>query len=272
MSEPVAPSSIVVGIDGSRPAIRAALWGVDEAVSRDIPLKLIYVIDPERPHPAVHLAAARAALLQAQTAIEETGKEVKIESEISNGRPLEILLRASRSAEMLCVGSIGLRRVATKVPSTAVGLASSAHCPVAIVPGRNGRCPAPGSIVVHVDGSSTDAEAIAAGIEEARLRSAPVHVVTTCTDAADPEGNRCAQARLARRLACWTKSDPDIDIRAVAFHGTLLEYVTKQRDPVQLVIARMGNEMRSQNLFQPRPRAALYDSDCSMLVVGSPHL
>ena len=29
--------SIVVGIDGSRAAVDAALWAVDEAVSRDIP-------------------------------------------------------------------------------------------------------------------------------------------------------------------------------------------------------------------------------------------
>ena len=31
-------TSVVVGIDGSRPALDAALWAVDEAVSRDIPL------------------------------------------------------------------------------------------------------------------------------------------------------------------------------------------------------------------------------------------
>ncbi len=32
------PPVVVVGIDGSRSAIGAALWAVDEAVSRDIPL------------------------------------------------------------------------------------------------------------------------------------------------------------------------------------------------------------------------------------------
>ena len=34
-------SPVVVGIDGSRPGIDAALWAVDEAVSRDIPLRLV---------------------------------------------------------------------------------------------------------------------------------------------------------------------------------------------------------------------------------------
>ena len=39
--------SVVVGIDGSRTALDAALWAVDEAVSRDIPLRLVYAIDPD---------------------------------------------------------------------------------------------------------------------------------------------------------------------------------------------------------------------------------
>ena len=40
------PAAVVVGIDGSQAAVRAALWAIDEAVDRDIPLRLIYAIDP----------------------------------------------------------------------------------------------------------------------------------------------------------------------------------------------------------------------------------
>ncbi|HEY1439670.1 MAG TPA: universal stress protein [Mycobacterium sp.] len=47
MNESPTPQSIVVGIDGSRAAIHAALWAVDEAVSRDIPLRLLYAIEPD---------------------------------------------------------------------------------------------------------------------------------------------------------------------------------------------------------------------------------
>jgi nucleotide-binding universal stress UspA family protein len=36
--------SVVVGIDGSQAAIRAAEWAVDEAVSREVPLRLVEVI------------------------------------------------------------------------------------------------------------------------------------------------------------------------------------------------------------------------------------
>ncbi len=44
---PHSPPSVVVGIDGSRSALDAALWAVDEAVSRDIPLRLVYAVDPD---------------------------------------------------------------------------------------------------------------------------------------------------------------------------------------------------------------------------------
>ena len=43
---PASSPAVVVGIDGSRTAIDAALWAVDEAVSRDIPLRLVYAIGP----------------------------------------------------------------------------------------------------------------------------------------------------------------------------------------------------------------------------------
>ena len=39
-------ATVVVGIDGSKTATDAARWAVDVALSRDIPLRLAYVIDP----------------------------------------------------------------------------------------------------------------------------------------------------------------------------------------------------------------------------------
>jgi nucleotide-binding universal stress UspA family protein len=49
MNDKHAPSAVVVGIDGSPPAIRAAQWAIDEAVSRSVPLRLVYVTKPKHP-------------------------------------------------------------------------------------------------------------------------------------------------------------------------------------------------------------------------------
>ena len=70
------PESIVVGIDGSKAAVRAALWAIDEAVSRDIPLRLLYAIEPDdtasvRPEAAARrLAIAENAVRYAFMAVE----------------------------------------------------------------------------------------------------------------------------------------------------------------------------------------------------------
>lgn len=85
---PASSPAVVVGIDGSPTAVDAALWAVDEAVSRDIPLRLVYAIDPDNtsgtdPQDAARdLAAAEVAVRYAYTAVESTDKPVKIEVEI----------------------------------------------------------------------------------------------------------------------------------------------------------------------------------------------
>ena len=130
---PASSPAVVVGIDGSPTAVDAALWAVDEAVSRDIPLRLVYAIDPDNtsgtdPQDAARdLAAAEVAVRYAYTAVESTDKPVKIEVEILQARPTRALLEASRSAAMACVGAMDLRHSAhRRIGSTAAALAASA--------------------------------------------------------------------------------------------------------------------------------------------------
>ena len=91
MNELTIPRPIVVGVDGSKAAIRAALWAVDEAVSRDVPVRLLYAIahgdtvaaDSEAA--ARELATVETGVRRAVTAIEATGQSVRIETEITQG-------------------------------------------------------------------------------------------------------------------------------------------------------------------------------------------
>ena len=39
--------SVVVGVDGSKAAIGAAMWAIDEAISRELPLRLVHVVPRE---------------------------------------------------------------------------------------------------------------------------------------------------------------------------------------------------------------------------------
>jgi nucleotide-binding universal stress UspA family protein len=186
MRKSQAPPSVVVGIDGSKAAVRAALWAVDEAVSRDIPLRLVYAVDPRttsRTHPdhaARKLAFADHAIRYALMAVESTEKPVKIEAEIAQARPTTALVRASQSAAMVCVGAVGFKRFEHgHLGSTAAALAHAGLCPVAIVRENDASAGQhAGSIVVETDKSPGNAVLLKIAIEEARLRKAPLLAVT----------------------------------------------------------------------------------------------
>lgn len=277
------PSAVVVGVDGSKAAIRAALWAVDEAASRDIPLRLVYAIEPGEtsetdPEDAARkLATAEISVRYALTAVEAAGKPVKIEVEIVQASPTGALIHASRSAAMIVVGSVGLRHFADgRVGSTAASLAASAHCPVAIIRGRDdtGSSHA-GWIVVEVDQSAENAAVMQRGVEEALLRHAPLRMLTAWqskfTDIHDghavADGNRQARAQLNRRLARWTRQYPDLDIESVAVHGTVLNYLAGNVKSVQLVVVSARDTGDVGELVGPTGNAVLHDTDCSLLIV-----
>ena len=91
MPEHQALPDIVVGIDGSRTAIDAALWAVDDAVSRGIPLRLVCVVAPANTATSgIHdVRTAERALREAIAAVESADETVKIEHEIVHGEPVK---------------------------------------------------------------------------------------------------------------------------------------------------------------------------------------
>ena len=72
MTHTPSPPSVVVGIDGSDAAIHAAQWAVDEALSRDIPLRLLHVIDAASEDIGLEVEFAEAASRAATAAVEAT--------------------------------------------------------------------------------------------------------------------------------------------------------------------------------------------------------
>jgi len=279
------PGSIVVGIDGSKAAIRAALWAVDEAVSRDVPLRLLSVIeqdDSQVPNDmAPKIATAETAVRQAFTAIEATGQPVKIDTEIAVGPPIRSLIRASASGAMVCVGAVGLRHFRpSRVGSTAAALALSAHCPVAIIRSRGDdhlRQPA-GGIVVEVDGSPDSGVLLGAAMEEALLREAAIHAIvcrrTLSGDmgVADGEGDRWALTDLERRLVRWKRRYPRLRVESSVVHGRLVDYLANNRRSVRLVIVGAHNREHLGQLVGPVGSAILQDAGCSLLIVNREHL
>ena len=259
---------VVVGVDGSRAAAHAALWAVDEAVSRDIPLRLVSVIDPfgniGAHADAIQDASARAALYDVLRAIEATGKPLNIETEILWGKPLAVLVEQSLWAAMVCVGSIGFKHACDGVGCVAAGLAALAPCPVAVIRRPVGRPATPrvGGIVADVHNGVVLRHAL----EEARLRGAPLRAISVSrTERPDDSGdrNRLAQAQLNRHIARWTSLFPDVQIDSVIVRGSVCRYLATNADAVQLFVAdpQAYRDLRRAN-----------DAGCSVLTVRCTHL
>lgn len=285
MNELARERPILVGIDGSKAALQAALWAVDEAVDRDAPLRLLNVVEhgdgrDSEPEALDRMwSAADAAIGCALTAIEATGRQVKTEMEIVRGPTVRSLIEASASAAMACVGAVGLRHFRPgRVGSTAATLAVSAPCPAAIIRRSHDRPDhsAPG-IVVEVDNSPDSAKLLGIAMEEARMRNATVRAImcrrsVSCDAAIDGTHGRRAVADLDRRLSGWRRRYPQVRVESAALHNTLLEYLAGNRGLVQLAVVGSHNREHLQELMGPVGSVVLQDADCSLLVVNGRHL
>jgi nucleotide-binding universal stress UspA family protein len=247
MRSPGPASSVVVGIDGSQSATQAALWAADEAVSRDIPLRLVYVIDavtaPDPETEGSYLAAARSALEGTQRTVEATRKPVKIETEILRGTPLIKLREQSRSAAMICIGALGIKHACYGEGSVAGALPGSARCPVAVVQRPMGRLVRRGTETIVVDAEND--LVLQHAFDEAKLRGAALRAVALWhaevpEDIAD--GNRLARAQLNRRIAHLRRMYPDVAVVPAAFNGDLCTYLAELGRPIQLLVTGINGQ------------------------------
>ena len=276
MSEEFTPASVVVGIDGSRNAVDAALWAIDEANSRDVPLRLVAAAATgERDEADMAVRAAAAA-------VGASGRSVRIETHVVDGAPVPTLLAATGNAMMICVGAVGVKHFdSDRVGSTAQALVTSARCPVAVVrdPGRPD--PAnPGWVVVELDDTPDSAAVLQFGVAEARLRNAPLRVLgaweSRYTDVHDShavgDGNRLVRAQLDRRLSQWKHLYPDLDARPVAIHGSPLNYLSTHAANIDIVVVGAPNSTGVGELLGPLGQTALNDTNCTILVVDRQRL
>ncbi|MCV7340733.1 universal stress protein [Mycobacterium haemophilum] len=279
---PMQPA-IVVGVDGSKAATRAALWAVDEAVDRDVPLRLLYALDQgettiDSGDTARRLANADIAVRCTSSAVEATNKPVKIEVEISDGPPTSSLIRASRSAAMVCVGAVGRNHFhPDRVGSTAAAVAVWAHCPVVVIRGGSGPSRA-GCIVAEADTSPGDGVVLGAAVREARLRNAPLRVITysqappAYLPGVTTEADRRIVGRLSRRLDRWRRGYPELLIEPTVVHGDLVDYLAKNAGDVQLLVVGGRDPHHVSELLGPAGYAALGGSDCVVLIVDHQRL
>lgn len=267
MNEQFRAPCVAVGIDGSPSAIDAALWAVDEAVARDVSLRLVYVIEPselgtlDSQDQARRLSTADVAVRYAVAAVESTERPVEIEIEILHGSPVGVLLESARAATMLCVGARGLRHATRgRIGSTAVALATGAHCPVAIVRAHRPHSVRERIVVAEFNDTAGGTPVVHRALEEARRRGAAVRLI------APPRVCARVQAQGSRQLTQWSREYPDLDLTPVSC-GHTLDYLRAHAGSIQLVVISRRRLGGVGDVVGAPGNAALRDTDCSILVV-----
>jgi nucleotide-binding universal stress UspA family protein len=263
---------VVVGVDGSYAAINAAKWAIDEAISRDVPLRIVHVthIEGHRDTPAsdfrLEVQYAESSLRAASAVVEATGKPVKIETDVIWGSPDTALINESRDASMVCVGSVGIGAVAEKIcGSTAASLAEKAYCPVAIIRSPH-QAPAsePDWIVVAVEDHADNESVIELAMEEARLRNAPVLAVGVCKDGF----GEMPHGELDRRIEKWKKQYPDVRVYPVSTPDSVAGFLCNHEDlSVQLAVVGGAEASDIAHIVGPHSHPILAHGNSSVLVI-----
>lgn len=269
MTHPQSQQRVVVGIDGSDAAINAAKWAVAEAISRDVPLRLIHAIPEQQPDgPAadesLDIEYGETALRAASAALHAVGQQVKIETDLVHGSPAGALISESRHAAMVCIGSIGIGGLARRViGSTADAVAQKAHCPVAIIRHNRGAAESDsGSVAVVVDESPDNDAVLEHGFREARLREAPILALGVWRWGVGEIPYR----QLDHRLRRWVSEYREVHVRPAAARRGAAEFLTNTQEPVQLAVVDSSDADKAARMIGPiTPHFG--HSGCSVLVV-----
>ncbi|OBH92323.1 universal stress protein [Mycobacterium sp. E2733] len=259
MTDKAKKYGVLVCVDGSAASDAAVAWGTREAIMRDLPITLMYVVPPivvgwpvgqlyaEMPDwqqdSAQHVIDQARKTLSASLGASESPE---IHTETVYSAIVPGLIEASKEAVVLVAGNQGLGAVGRLLlGSVTTGLVHYAHCPVAVI--HTGERAAPDSdapVVLGIDGSPASEEATALAFDEASRRGVGLVAVHVWSDVGvfpilgmdwhDREQE--AREILAERLAGWQERYPDVPVERKLFCDKPSEWLLKESENAQLVV------------------------------------
>lgn len=258
-------SAVIVGIDGSKAAIRAAEWAVEEAFSRSVPLVLIAVIKTTHPSAEDYhrdIEQAETSLRAAQVAIKAIGRPVKVETEIQRGQSAAILISESAHAEMICVGSVGIDRYTRAlIGSTATEVAENSHCPVAVIRWRPDHPRQDIDWVVVTGNDAPDRDIVLdQALREAQLRKLPVLAIGSTPEDAAP-------STLDDRLQPWRRWYPEVHIYGVTTDADVANFLEDNDDWVPLAVIGGADAGQLAQIVGAHSHSAFRRAEASVLIV-----
>ncbi|SCL32366.1 Nucleotide-binding universal stress protein, UspA family [Micromonospora rhizosphaerae] len=288
-----ANGAVVVGVDGSEPALRAVRLAAGEAARRHRPLRVVHgfiwpllrvpVNPPAEAPPGGGLRHQAEELVAAAVAeAEAAAPGVRVSGEIIDGEAAAVLLGESPTATMIVLGDRGLGGFAALVVgSVAIQVASYADCPVMVARGEER---AAGPIVVGVDGSSLSRAAVGFAADEAAVRGTRLHALLAYTHpiSGGPgdmqplvyEENQLRGEEdriLAESLTGLVERHPEVPVTREVVRGRPVKVLTEaSRDAQLVVVGRQGRGALGGLLLGSVSQGVLHHATCPVAVVRSP--
>jgi nucleotide-binding universal stress UspA family protein len=259
----ISNGNIVVGIDGSAPALRAVQWAADQAQLQRRGLTIVHATRHEGVKPTTlrtvddgddivwaddALRASHLHLRQAQDVAEAIAPTFEIHPISIPGEAHQVLADASESSHLLVLGSRGRGSVRSHLfGSVSAHVAKTAHCPMVVV-----RPSEPGAlkdgIVVAADATAESGPVLEFAFQQASLYDAPLTVLHCVYDLAVSATGRAGgyvkalpdtdrrSRMLAESMAGLSETYPDVHVTQVMARGLVEDSLAANRRPWNLIV------------------------------------
>jgi nucleotide-binding universal stress UspA family protein len=254
---------IVVGVDGSDPALCALEWSAAEAKRRGVPLNIVtaYTIPVFAASSMdagyatlddqVIRDGAEEVLRQARATV--TDPDVEVRTRVESGDPAGVLLDLSAQADLVVVGTRGRGGfVGRLLGSVSSALPAHAKCPTVVVPlcvseRAEGVSGMRDIVVVGVDGSERARLAVLVAAEQAVNRGVPLRIVCALPPISgslawmpatvDQEALTLDVRRQLRAGTRWLKSHfPDLTVESDVIEGPPIEVLIHESSVATLLV------------------------------------
>ena len=284
--------TVLVGVDGSKDALRAVRWAAPEAQRRRLPLRLVHafawVAEPDSEvltggehYRDMMLERARGYLRSAAAVASEIQPGIVVQQQLIVGYAAEILLAEAHRAELIVLGDRGLNRIeGVLIGSNAAAMVAHAACPVVVVRGAelddDEAWTRP--VLLGVDDSPSSEAAIGFAFEAAAVRGVPLLAVHAYAEpVADPLFGkfmdwdviaRDEQQRLAAHLAGWSEKFPAVAIQQVSARERPVHQLLDLSKTAQLaVVGSRGRGRLTGLLLGSVSNALIHQAACPVAVI-----
>lgn len=274
------PEPVVVAVNETEASLRALDWATEEAGRLNRPLRIVYVFE----WPVFHSLPqglpgfdineiAHRVVRRAEDRARKRAPRLEIEALHITAEVEPALLMEAQRAYLLVVGSRGLTGTeALFLGSTGLRLASTAACPVVIVPDRLIGTPQ-GRLVVGLDGSDAAQTAADWAFDLAEVRAARLRVVSVRGPqqldvfGAPAESAADTERRVADAIASHRDLHPDVQVDLRVLDGHPAEVLSEQAaDADLLVVGSRGRGGFTGMLLGSVSQGVMWKAACPVMI------